>query len=929
MTETTEHPIGPAQGRRQLPCLSVLSAVSAILTLAAYAESPQKTSSAFYPNPLVEKARANIAQFDWAAQVRDRAIREAEPWRKMSDDELWGLMFGNTLKRSWMVWSNGHCPSCEEGVPMYNWKIDALTHPWKVQCPHCDEYFPKNDFHAFYRSGLDEAGVFDPSQADRSLLVNSDHPDPNDPLHTFGVDDGEGYSDGENRWWFVATYLIYGQWKQVVLGGIKNLAAAYVLTESPEYAHKAGILLDRVADLYPTFDFQREGVLYEGPGSAGYISTWHDSCEETREMVLAYDQVFEGLAEDPSLVDFLSKKAENHGPENPKTSFADIQRNIEDRVLRDAIANPGKIHSNYPRAEIALTVIHTVLGWPDNREEVLGMLDTMLAKATAVDGITGEKGLANYSAFVIQSMAEFLELYARMEEGLFAEILDRNPRLKETYRFHIDTFCLNRYYPQSGDTGWFAAAHDVYKGVLFPSRPGLEPSTYRFLWRLYERTAEPAYVQALYQANGNKVEGLPFDLFEESPAAFQANVQEVIDQRGPQPNLASVNKEEWRVAVLRSGEGKNARALWIDYDTGGGHSHADGMNVGLFAKGLDLMPDFGYPPVQFDGWKGDFSGWYKSTAAHNTVVMDGKNLNDAQGETTFLADGEMFHAIRVSAPDMIDGARFERTLCLIDLSPEDFYVLDIFRVKGGTDHAKFTHSHFGTVTANGLKLAPGKDYGQGTLMRNFQIDSEAAPGWWVDWTIEDRYGLLPEPRDLHFRYTDVTEDALAGLAEGWVVAGGYSSLDETWIPRVMVRRKSDKAPLESTFVSVLEPYEGSPTVLSVERIPIMTNGEPAEGVAVRVDRGEAGRDILILRNSEATDSKKQPKIYQSDSNLSFNGDLCFVRMNQPGRIERIVAMGGTQLLVGNVMLVDANEMGFREAKLEGDRMVTVSHEESR
>ena len=26
------------------------------------------------------------------------------------------------------------------------------------------------------------------------------------------------------------------------------------------------------------------------------------------------------------------------------------------------------------------------------------------------------------------------------------------------------------------------------------------------------------------------------------------------------------------------------------------------MNLGLFARGLDLMPDLGYPPVQFGGW---------------------------------------------------------------------------------------------------------------------------------------------------------------------------------------------------------------------------------------------------------------------------------------------------------------------------------------
>ena len=61
-----------------------------------------------------------------------------------------------------------------------------------VQCPHCHELFPKNDFEKFYRSGLDAHGVFDTTRADRSLLYNTEHPDPKDPLHAFGVDDGEG-----------------------------------------------------------------------------------------------------------------------------------------------------------------------------------------------------------------------------------------------------------------------------------------------------------------------------------------------------------------------------------------------------------------------------------------------------------------------------------------------------------------------------------------------------------------------------------------------------------------------------------------------------------------------------------------------------------------------------------------------------------------
>ena len=75
------------------------------------------------------------------------------------------------------------------------------------------------------------------------------------------MDDGDGYVEGEKRWRFIGAYLIYGQWKQAVLGGIRNLAAAYVITGERIYAHKAAVLLDRVADLYPRFDFGTQGVM--------------------------------------------------------------------------------------------------------------------------------------------------------------------------------------------------------------------------------------------------------------------------------------------------------------------------------------------------------------------------------------------------------------------------------------------------------------------------------------------------------------------------------------------------------------------------------------------------------------------------------------------------------------------------------------------
>ena len=154
-----------------------------------------KQNSTFYSASTIEPLRSKIEAHEWARAARDRAVEIAQPWFAMSDDALWELMFGATLPRSWMVWSNGHCPSCDAGVPMYEWVIDALNVPWSVACPHCHEMFPKNDFEAFYRSGLDESAVFDPTRADRALLFNIEHPDNDDPLPCFCMSAGSGFTD--------------------------------------------------------------------------------------------------------------------------------------------------------------------------------------------------------------------------------------------------------------------------------------------------------------------------------------------------------------------------------------------------------------------------------------------------------------------------------------------------------------------------------------------------------------------------------------------------------------------------------------------------------------------------------------------------------------------------------------------------------------
>jgi hypothetical protein len=245
---------------------------------------------------------------------------------------------------------------------------------------------------------------------------------------------------------------------------------------------------------------------------------------------------------------------------------------------------------------------------------------------------------------------------------------------------------------------------------------------------------------------------------------------------------------------------------------------------------------------------------------------------------------------------MIGGQQYERTVAMIDTSGRDFYLVDVFRVVGGKDHAKFVHSHFATVSTEGLQLRDADPYGHGTQMRNFRTDPDPELGWRVDWEIEDRYGILPEGAKVRLRYTDLTTGAQASTAEGWITAGQYNTSVETWIPRIMVRRRSETAPLASTFVAVIEPFGEESHIASIRRLPLHdADGAsyPDSNVAVEVMLCDGSRDLLIAADAEnplglePAVAGESAKLMQPDWKFELEGELCVVRAGKDGTIEWI------------------------------------------
>src|SRR5690606_9433355 len=148
---------------------------------------------------------------------------------------------------------------------VYPYQIDVINDPWKITDPISGYRFPTNDFGAYYASGLVSSGTFNPDLADRSLLINTLYPEKGE---TWGVDDGFGWVDENgDRYPFIAYYVHWGLWgytgKSFIQQALRNLRDAYIYTDDIQYARAGIVLLDRIADVYPSQDISMHSNSYD------------------------------------------------------------------------------------------------------------------------------------------------------------------------------------------------------------------------------------------------------------------------------------------------------------------------------------------------------------------------------------------------------------------------------------------------------------------------------------------------------------------------------------------------------------------------------------------------------------------------------------------------------------------------------------------
>ena len=761
-------------------------------------------------------ARQRIADDPAAKKIADGLFAATAPWLDRDDAFIRNLMPEAKVPRTWTVNYTTGCPVHGSGPDGYKgyaqggWKHDPFHDKWRVTCGVGGEVYPSNDFAAFYRTGMQ----------DRSLLTGPH------------ADDGWGWraEGAPYRHWFIA-YCCEHIWG-AVMSGLTALSRAHLLSGDPRHAHKALVILDRIAEVYPDMDYATQ-AMYPAEFSPGYTGKMFNLISETvnaRQLCEAVDAVRDAIPADPAFA--------------PRAD--EVRAKIERGVIGGAIDGVyrGQVRGNYGMHQEALLTAALALGdrketdravdWVLNNtgeatplKEMLTNFDDYVFRDKAAhaegldfalhnlifrEGIGWESSPAYCSGWV-----EHLSNVAVMLERVGVRAWER-PKMRRMLRWAAEMRCLDRFVPSIGDAG------SATGGTVQPSSFALKAA-----WR---SSADP-FVGEMLRLRKPGLEAFE-SLFE--------NAAEVAPSKEGAAQLKTLTEASrlmggYGLALLRTGRGKERAAASLYYGRSATeHAHFDKLVLELFGYDRKLIPDLGYPEHAAEG--DTPAVWSKNTASHATVVVDGRRQDtQAPGRLTVFSPGDGLSLVEVDAPEAYHAtSEYRRTVALIDLAPDARYVLDLFRVAGGSQHDYSLHGFDGMFGVEDLALSrpqpsgtlAGEDVPFGAI---YDDDGLTDPlrkgrsyytyrGGGYSYLYDVQRGRPEQPWSA--TWTDM--DAGVGLRttflpSGEAIVAHGDPPRKPGNPRrlkyVILRNRGDG--IASRFATVAEPFRDDPKVLSIAR----------------------------------------------------------------------------------------------------------------
>ncbi|MBQ7120606.1 MAG: Ig-like domain-containing protein [Oscillospiraceae bacterium] len=926
-----------------------------------------KTTRTIYTDEMVSAARENIGKYSWAKEERDAAVQSADKFLSLTD-ELWLNVAGQNIPRSNIVGykNDPDCYLCRYcGTNLYSingnypWSISPLSRRWKIQCPDCKRVFPSNDFESFYKLGCTEEnkGEFDLQTAldahmelfgdtyGTGYLKNTLYPEvgtnaspvkltSGESAETWGVDDSTGYKTGRtysNGVPEVHTYVAYynhmATWfassndQRFVMGAVNSLSKAYLYTGDEKYGRVGAILLDRVADIYPSLDLRVYPTLANTNGGIAkgkaVGSIWETYV--TEEMARAYDMLFP-MYDDAQVIKYISDKAHQYGIDNkfdangnvtPET----IRKSVEDGVCREIYkaSVEAQNQGNFGLHQLSVTLAGVALDCSPETDEMLdwvfghsdtdnrtyntgGGVNEALVSEVTRDGQGTES--PQYNLLWVTQLIDIATTLANYDDynGM---ALFNNPKYVGMIKSYAPLTLVKRGLATIGDSGFavhFSPMPDDY-----------------VLLEAFKYTGDIEIAQHLYMLKDNDVSELHYDIFTKNPESIADEIEGIIRSEGEYDYDKSSMLTGFGFAALRGGTlydvsgntgiRDSMRDFTIYFGGAASHSHNDMLNLGIDAYGIGMTTDLGYPEVP-SATDPNRHQWITPTISHNTVVVNEQSQNKtevAQKPLHFDAKETRVKVMDVEAPEAYGECdEYRRTVVMVDYDSEVSYGIDFFRVLGGSDHLYSFHANSETHpetsdnlvfeeqiggTYAGASVPFGPDpytntsspyamlkypLGYTWLFDVHRADNPKAENFYIDYEIKDFRNHSRNPdTDMRLRMTMVNdfEADEVTLASGLPTRIAKNEVIDH-LEYMLVRRKGKN--LDTLFTTVIEPYNKVRYIKDdgIKRIDIEPDEQGSEikrSAAVKVELCDGRCDYIVY----AQDNSKLYIVTDPETGYTF------------------------------------------------------------
>lgn len=762
----------------------------------------------------VERARENAERYPFLADFVENNREQADEWLERGDE--WIL---EMLPEGGAAFAYGFtgCPICDAKWGTWGGARCSWDLPEKVTC------------------------------ANGHVLPDEDHPDP-----------GTGYVGEDGR-----IHYFVGSWNAWVVetlqfNALRPLCLTYLLTGDERYAEKAAFILDALAQIYPECD-AGSWDYPSSPPSGRFCRPWYQVARVLIHYADFYDEVFNSPALDkPSLVEGMT-----------------CRQNIEENLLRNGAAYcyeeslKGGLHNgeaDYLRGAMSVGCVLGIDHYVDWALDGPYGIRSMVANNADRDGRYYETSLS-YALHARDLYLTFSEPMRNYRSESYPEGIDlyADPKFLSFFFLPSALFDCAGHWPRYGDSG-----PDTAFGLR--RDPVFSATDYEFAEVCYARTTgdlRSHFADALTYLTGERGEELRASARDRMWMLFHAgDFPEMSDPEATRERILSSDFFGQKgIAILRAGDDDQAQAALVRYGPSLNHGHFDDLNLNYYALGCEVTYDLGYGL----GSTHTQVGWGKQTASHNLVVVDEQRQNigigGSGGDLLLLADQPGLQVLEAEAQAAYATQGVDRYQRLVALLGEgaDHYLVDIFRVSGGSQHDYMLHALSTQLSVEGVELGEiepgslaGPEFEWGRLQGN-DGDMKGHPNqpYWTPppgngygFLVDVRRGEAPSRWDATWQIDPARDARLRAI--GLPEAG--TQLITAWAPGIYptnpkaayicARRGGDD--LDSTYVTVLEPTQRPVDRNSVRAQQILNDATFTGGSAKSVLDGS-----VVLYQAEA------------------------------------------------------------------------------